>query len=113
MLETSQALAQVEPGVHARILTLSESLLDESPGGRARVYQGLRSNHGQAIHRPGRAMVRGGRDPPAAEPRRWTGPTSRSSRPHSESILEALSSGIELDRIKTIMEMYCRGLAGR
>ena len=73
MLETSQALAQVEPGVHARILTLSESLLDESPAAVPEFIKGLRSNHGQAIHRPGRAMVRGGRDPPAAEPRRWTG----------------------------------------
>ena len=27
-------------------------------------------------------------------------------------MIEALSSGVEFDRIKTIMEMYCRGLAG-
>ena len=31
---------------------------------------------------------------------------------HSETMIEALSSGVEFDRIKTIMEMYCRGLAG-
>ena len=31
---------------------------------------------------------------------------------HSESIIEGLSSGIELDKIKPVMEMYCRGLAG-
>ena len=31
---------------------------------------------------------------------------------HSEEVIEALSSGIEFDRIKPVMEMYCRGLAG-
>ena len=31
---------------------------------------------------------------------------------YSEEMLEALSSGVEFDRIKAIMEMYCRGLAG-
>ena len=31
---------------------------------------------------------------------------------HAERTLEALSSGIEFELIKAIMEMYCRGLAG-
>ncbi|HAT21701.1 MAG TPA: hypothetical protein DCS57_02670, partial [Dehalococcoidia bacterium] len=31
---------------------------------------------------------------------------------HSEAVIETLSSGIELDRIKPVMEMYCRALAG-
>ncbi|MCH7802138.1 MAG: hypothetical protein IIC24_11440, partial [Chloroflexi bacterium] len=31
MLETSQALSEVDPEAHSRILTLSEGLLEESP----------------------------------------------------------------------------------
>ena len=31
---------------------------------------------------------------------------------HSEAVMETLSSGIEFDRIKPVMEMYCRALAG-
>ena len=111
MLETSQALSEVETGVHAKILTLSESLLEESPAAVpefikscAKVMDRLSIGQVERWYEEGVTLLRQNPDGGLAY--------FKIESAHSESILEALSSGIELDRIKPIMEMYCRGLAG-
>ncbi len=111
MLETSQALAQVDPEAHARILSLSESLMEESPAavpefikGCAQVMDRLSIGQVERWFEEGVALLRQNPDGGLAY--------FKIESVQSESTLEALSSGIEFDRIKAIMEMYCRGLAG-
>ena len=111
MLETSQAFAQIEPDMHSSILNLSEALIQESPDAvpefiksSAQVMDRLSMNQLERWYEEGVNLLRQNPDGGLAY--------FKVESAHSEEMLEALSSGVEFDRIKTIMEMYCRGLAG-
>ena len=111
MLETSQAFSRISPDHHERVLTLAEALIGESP---AAVPEFIKSS-AQVMDRLSMAQLE-----------RWfeEGMRLLKQNPdgglayfkiesaHAERTLEALSSGIEFELIKAIMEMYCRGLAG-
>ena len=111
MLETSQAFSQIEPDLHSSILNLSEALIQESPDAvpefikaSAQVMDRLSMNQLERWYEEGVNLLRQNPDGGLAY--------FKIESAHSEEMLEALSSGVEFDRIKTIMEMYCRGLAG-
>ena len=111
MLETSQAFAQIDPDLHSRILNLSETLIKESPDAvpefiksSAQVMDRLSMNQLDRWYEEGVNLLRQNPDGGLAY--------FKIESAHSEEMLEALSSGVEFDRIKAIMEMYCRGLAG-
>ncbi len=111
MLETSQAFAQIDPELHSSILNLSEALIQESPDAvpefiksSAQVMDRLSMNQLERWYGEGVNLLRQNPDGGLAY--------FKIESAHSEEILEALSSGVEFDRIKAIMEMYCRGLAG-
>ena len=111
MLETSQALAQLDPQCHAQILTLSESLMAVSP---AAVPEFIKRCP-QVMER----ITMGQTEKWFEEGVRILGQNNegglaffRIESAHSEEVLDALSSGVEYGRIKSVMEMYCRALAG-
>ena len=111
MLDTSQAFSQLDPEYHARILTLAEGLTVESPDAvpefikaSAHLMDRLSITQLERWYEEGINLLRQNPDGGLAY--------FKVESAHSESMLEALSSGVEFDRIKTIMEMYCRGLAG-
>ena len=95
----------------SRILTLSEALLEESPAavpefikGCAQIMDRLSLAQVERWYEEGVNLLRQNPDGGLA--------FFKIESAHSESVLEALSSGVEFDRIKPVMEMYCRGLAG-
>ena len=111
MLETSQAFAQIAPDLHSRVLTLSENLIRESPDAvpefikaSAQVMDRLSIAQLEKWYEEGVDLLRQNPDGGLAY--------FKIESAHSEAVLEAISSGVEFDRIKSIMEMYCRGLAG-
>ncbi len=111
MLETSQAFAQIDSSLHSSILTLSEGLIQESPNAvpefiksSAQVMDRLSMNQLERWYEEGVNLLRQNPDGGLAY--------FKIESAYSEEMLEALSSGVEFDRIKAIMEMYCRGLAG-
>ena len=111
MLETSQAFAQIDSEMHSSILDLSEALIQESPDAvpefiksSAQVMDKLSMSQLERWYEEGVNLLRQNPDGGLAYFKIESG--------RSEEMLEALSSGVEFDRIKAIMEMYCRGLAG-
>lgn len=111
MLETSQAFAEIDPELHSRVLALSEQLIAESPEAvpsfieaSAQVMDKLSMSQFERWYEEGVNLLRQNPDGGLAY--------FKIESAHSETMIEALSSGVEFDRIKTIMEMYCRGLAG-
>ncbi|MGH2543449.1 MAG: hypothetical protein ACRDIB_11650, partial [Ardenticatenaceae bacterium] len=111
MLETSQAFAALNSEDHSHILTLSESLLNTSPQAVPEFIKACP----QLIERVTMTQLE-----------KWfeEGIRVLNQNPdgglayfklesaHAEESLETLSSGVEYVRIRDIMEMYCRGLAG-
>ncbi len=111
MLETSQAFAQIDSEMHSQVLTLSERLIPESPQAvpefiksAAQVMDRLSIAQLERWYEEGVDLLRQNPDGGLAY--------FRIESAHSEAMLEALSSGVEFERIKAIMEMYCRALAG-
>ena len=111
MLEVSQSLARLEPDSHARVLTLSESLLEISPAavpefikGCPQVLERVTLNQMEKWFEEGVRVLEQNHEGGLAY--------FKLESAHSEEVLEALSSGVEFARIKTVMEMYCRALAG-
>ncbi len=111
MLETSQAFSTIGTEHHERVLSLAEGLILESPEAvpefiksAAQVMDRLSLAQLERWYVEGVSILRQNPDGGLAY--------FKIESAHSESVLEALSSGVEFDRIKPIMEMYCRGLAG-
>ena len=111
MLEMSQSLAEIDKEAHGRVLGLSESLLAVSP---AAVPEFIKScpvaMERITIDQVDRWFEKGlellNQNPEGGLA------YFKIESSYSEQVLEALSSGIEFDRVKTVMEMYCRALAG-
>ena len=111
MLETSQSLAQLQTEHHGPILTLAESLLEVSPSavpefikGCPNVLDRISMNRIDRWFQEGVRILRQNNDGGMAY--------FKVESTYSEEMLEALSSGVEFSRVETVMEMYCRGLAG-
>ncbi len=111
MLDTSQALGQLETVEHAHILALAESLLDLSPAAVPEFIKAtpialdsITMNQLDKWFEEGVRILNQNPDGGLA--------FFKIESAHSEAILEALSSSVEFGRIKEVMEMYCRALAG-
>ena len=111
MLEISQALSELNEEYHSIVLGLAEALLTEEAMAMPEfiksspfVLEKLTIGQLGRWYEEGVNTLRQNRDGGLA--------FFKIESAHSESVIEALSSGIEFDRIKPVMEMYCRGLAG-
>ena len=111
MLEMSQSLADVERENHGRILELSESLIEVLPAAVPEFIKACptameRITIGQVDRwfEHGIALLRQNPEGGMAY--------FKIESSYSEQMLETLSSGVEFDRIKGVMEMYCCALAG-
>ena len=111
VVESANALGQLEADTHPNILSLSEALLYVSPKA---VPEFLKSCPA-VLSRITVAQLESWFE----EGVRILGENSdggvayfKVESARSEEVLEALSSGIELDRVKNIMRMYCQALAG-
>ena len=111
MLEMSQSLADVDREDHGRILELSESLIEVLPGAVPEFIKACpvameRITIGQVDRwfEHGLALLRQNPEGGLAY--------FKIESSYSEQMLETLSSGVEFDRIKSVMEMYCCALAG-
>ena len=111
MLETSQAFSQISSDHHERVLTLAETLIGESPAAvpefikaSAQVMDRLTMAQLERWFEEGVRLLKQNPDGGLAY--------FKIESAHAERMLEALSSGVEFEYIKAIMEMYCRGLAG-
>ena len=111
MSDMSQSLSQMEPEHHAHVLALSESLLDISPPavpefikGCPPVLERINLDQFQKWFDEGVGILKQNREGGLAY--------FKVESTRSEEVLENLSSGVEFPRVKDVMEMYCRGLAG-
>ena len=111
MLEVSQALGRLDTDTHQHILGLSESLMEVAPEAVPEFIKGCphvleRVTMGQIDRwfEEGVRLLNQNKDAGVAY--------FKIESAHSEEVLEMLSSGVEFGRIKDVMEMYCRALAG-
>jgi nitric oxide reductase NorD protein len=111
MLDISQSLSELNEEKHTAVLGLSESLLTHDPmampdfiKSSVFVLNKLTINQFYKWYEEGVSILKQNRDAGLA--------FFKVESTHSEETIEILSSGIEFERIKTVMEMYCRGLAG-
>ncbi|MCI0438622.1 MAG: hypothetical protein L0177_05770 [Chloroflexi bacterium] len=111
MLEISQALAELNSTDHSRVLTFSETLLTASPQAVPefikvcpQLLQRVTMTQLEKWFDEGVRVL--GQNPDGGLA------YFKLESAHAEETLETLSSGVEYARIKDIMEMYCRGLAG-
>ena len=111
MLDISQSLAEIEPDLHAQILGMSEQLIEISPAAVPefikscpKAFERITMMQLEKWFEEGVRLLNQNPDGGLAY--------FKIESAHSEEVLELLSSGIEFTRIKDVMEMYCRGLAG-
>ena len=111
MLDISQSLSLLEEDHHHIVLGFAESLLDEEPLAMPEfiksapiVLEKLTILQLGRWYQEGVNTLSQNKDGGLA--------FFKIESSHSEAVIETLSSGIELDRIKPVMEMYCRALAG-
>ena len=111
MLETSNALAQVDTHNHEQILGMAEALLPRSAAAVPEFIKAcpqaldkLTMNQLEKWYAEGVSILQQNSDGGLAY--------FKIESARSEEMLETLSSGVEFQRIKDVMEMYCRGLAG-
>ena len=111
MLETSNALAQIDTHNHEQILTLAEGLLTCSHTAAPEFIKScpqaldkLTMSQLEKWYAEGLNILTQNADGGLAY--------FKIESARSEEMLETLSSGVEFARIKDVMEMYCRALAG-
>ena len=111
MLETSNALAQIDTHDHEQILGMAEALLPSSSAAVPEFIKAcpqaldkLTMSQLEKWYAEGVAILQQNSDGGLAY--------FKVESARSEEMLETLSSGVEFVRIKDVMEMYCRGLAG-
>ena len=111
MLEISNALSQIEPHDHAHILDLSEALMIHSAAAVPEFIKAcplalekVTMSQLEKWFSEGVGILEQNPDGGLAY--------FKIESARSEEVLENLSSGVEYGRIRDVMEMYCRGLAG-
>ena len=111
MLEVSRSLARLDRDNHARLLELAEGLMEISPDAVSLFIRSCpqaleRVTMGQLEHwfQEGLRVL--------AENHEGGLAYFRLESAHSQDMLEGLSSSLEFGRIKDLIELYCRALAG-
>ena len=111
MLDISESLSRLDPESHAHLIGLAESLLEVYPPAVPefikmcpRALERVTMAQLDGWYEEGVRLLNVNQDGGFAY--------FKIESAHSEEVLEALSSGVEYERIKGVMEMYCRGLAG-
>jgi hypothetical protein len=111
MLDISESLNRLDPESHAHLIGLAESLLAVYPPAVPefikmcpRALERVTMAQLDGWFEEGVRLLNVNQDGGFAY--------FKIESAHSEEVLEALSSGVEYERIKGVMEMYCRGLAG-
>ena len=112
MLEISQAMHDIDPRSHGQVLDMAEPVMDILPTAMPefvkstpRVLDRLSLYQLSVWCEEGKRVLHQNRDGGLA--------FFKIESAHSETFLEEISSGIEFSRIQTIVEMYCRALAGQ
>jgi len=111
MLEMSQALSEVEPGNHDRLLGIAAELLEASPVAVPElikcgpdILDRISLTQMEQWCQEGMRILKQNKDGGLAY--------FKLESAYAEEVLESLSSGVEFARIKDVIEMYCRALAG-
>ena len=111
MLEVSEALSHVSSLDHHKILGLAESLMKVSPEAVPefikacpKAFERVTMSQLEKWYDEGVNILRQNPDGGLAY--------FKIESTRSEEVLETLSSGVEFHRIKDVMELYCRALAG-
>ncbi len=111
MLDTSMALSQLETDDHSQVLNMAEALLRLSPPSVPEfiksapfALENISMPQMEKWFEEGARILQQNPDGGLAY--------FKIESAHSEAVLEMLSSSVEFTRIKDIMEMYCRALAG-
>ena len=112
MLEVSDSLAQLNTEHHERLLELAEALMEESPPAMSQFIKSCPAALERVTMRQlekwfeeGVRILRQNNDGGLAY--------FRAESAHSQEVIESLSSSVEFTRVKDLMEMYCRALAGQ
>ena len=111
MLEVSQALWELDAEYHESLLEMASRLVGHAPEAMPDfVKSSPKALERVTIHQLGQWFYEGVR---VIEQNLDAGKAYfRLESAHSQSVLDALSAGIEFERIKDLMEMYCQALAG-
>lgn len=111
LLEASDALAQVEAAAHSTLLSMAEALLTVAPDAlpdflknAPTVLEHITLPQMEVWFAEGVRLLRSNREAGLAYFRLETS--------RSQQVLEALSSAVELARVKDLLRLYCRALAG-
>ncbi|MFN3975078.1 MAG: VWA domain-containing protein [Dehalococcoidia bacterium] len=111
LLESSEALAQVEPSTHTTLLSMAEALLAVAPEAlpdllrnTPTVLERITLPQMEAWFAEGVRLLRSQREAGLAYFRLETA--------RSQQVLDALSSAVELARVQDLLRLYCRALAG-
>ncbi len=112
LVDTSSALGEIDQSRHSQMLGMAERLVDLCPPAvgeflrnAPQVLGRVRDQHLELWFEQGVQILRENEDGGLAFFRLESG--------RGERILESLTNGIHLDRIKEIMTMYCRALSGQ
>ncbi|MSQ40060.1 MAG: hypothetical protein EXR55_00030 [Dehalococcoidia bacterium] len=111
LTEASDALGELDRHTHATVLGMAEVLVDLAPGTVVEFIKScpivLRRINDQQLalwFREGIRLLRETEDGGMAY--------FKVESAHSEEMLDLISSGVELDRVKDILRLYCLALAG-
>ena len=112
MLEISQSLAALDRSSHGAVLDMAEPVLETAPlampefiKSAPRVLDRVSLERLSVWCEEGKRVLASNDDGGMA--------FFRIESQHSERFLEEISSGVEFDRIRAVVEMYCRALAGQ
>jgi hypothetical protein len=112
LVDSSTALGEIEHADHAALLGMGERLAEESPAAvgeflknAPQVLQRVRDEQLALWFEEGLTILRENEDGGLAFFRLESG--------RGEQILETLSNGLALERVKDVLSMYCRALAGQ
>ena len=111
MLEVSQALQELDAEYHESLLEMASRLVGYAPDAMPDFVKSCpQALERVTIQQLGQWFHEGVR---VIEQNLDAGKAYfRLESAHSQSVLDALSAGIEFERIKDLMEMYCQALAG-
>ena len=109
--ECSRALAQMDPALHGEVMDMADQLMETAPAtvpeflrNAPRVLKRIRAERlGRWFHEGARIL---------AENPEGGLAYFRLESTRGEEVLEGLASGVELERVREILRMYCRALAG-
>ncbi|MSQ32864.1 MAG: hypothetical protein EXR60_00310 [Dehalococcoidia bacterium] len=112
IVDGSRVLGEVDSPLHGRILELYADLLEQSPPSALefikstpKVLEKVSAKDLEAWYREGVRIL--AENPEGGEA------YFRLESSRGEQVLETLSSTVELDRVKEVLRLYCKGLTGK